>query len=350
MSLSALRSVGDAIDATRSFMLPVSVREWAVLAAVVLFMGTPGTPVPANPQFFDPNLWRGPRQTVGGEGLIDGDLVDVLGFEVFEPTTWPGWLVALLVGLVVLWIAYQVLGVLLRFVLVEALARDETRLVADSRANAGNAGRIVAFRLGVALVATPVVLLLLLAVTPGGPVSVGGWAAGTVGALAAGIGVLAWLVDAVTLQFVVPTMLRTGDGVLGAWRRFGSVLVAEWREYVAFALVRIALGVGVGIGAAVAVGVALLLGVVVVGTIGAIVVVAAGGLNGLGGLGAAALGVLTLLFLVYAIAAYGAVAVPFQVYLWTYALFVLGDTDSELDLIPEFREAARSDDGRFVGA
>lgn len=345
MTLSALRSVGDAIDATRSFMLPLSVRRWGTLAVVVFFMGTPGTPLPASPQFFDPTLWRGPEQAFEAAPAPNGGVRDAIGFEVFDPATWPQWLVATLLALAVLWIAYQVLGVLMRFVVVEALSRDAVWLREDGRAHLGDALRVFGFRVGLTLLAAPVVLVLLAAVAPIGPVTVDGWAAGVAGAIGAAIGILAWLVDAVTRQFVVPTMLRTDGGVLAAWRRFWAVLTDAWQEYVAYALVRTALGVGVGLAAAIGVGVALALGGVVVATLVAIVVVVAGGLGGIGTLGAVLVAALVIGFACYALAAYAAISAPFQVYLWTYALFVLGDTDADLDLVPEFRAAARTDDG-----
>ena len=350
MPMSAIRSVGDAIDATRAFMLPVSLRRWATLALVVLFMGTPGTPVPANPQFFDPVLWRGPSEAAGGEAAFEGGLDDLLQFELFAPTTWPFWLLVAVTVVLVGWLLYQVVGVLMRFVLVEALSRDAVRLRADGRANLGNSVRVVAFRLGVGLLAAPIVLALGSTVAPFGPVTVGGWAVGLVGVALAGVALFAWLLDAVTVQFVVPVMVRTESGVLASWRRFWPVLVGSWTEYVAFGLIRAALGVAVGVAAAVGFAVALALGGVLVVTVGAIVVAAAGGLSGLGAVGLAVLAVLLLLFAAYAVVAYGVVTVPFQVYLWTYALLVLGDTDDALDLVPAFRAQARAGDARlFAG-
>lgn len=349
MSLSALRSVGDAIDATRAFMLPVSVRRWASLAVVVLFMGTPGTPVPANPQFFDPTLWQWPERAL--EGVEDPVAPpERLTVELLDPGTWPPWLVAGVLALVGAWVAYQVVGVLMRFVLVAALARGEVRFLADAREHAVAAGRVLVFRFVVGALATLVAVPALVVASPVGPWNVGGGTAGALGALAGVVGVLAWLVDAATLQFVVPTMFRIDGGVVAAWRRFWRVLTDELVEYGAYVVVRAALGVGVGIAAALAVGVALALGGLVVLTLGAVVVLLDGGLGAIGGLATVTLVVLVLGFLAYALAAYGAATAPFQVYLWTYALFVLGDTDERLDLIPQYREAARADDGPLAGS
>lgn len=339
MALSALRSVSDAIDATRAFLLPLAVRRWGALAVLALFLGTPGTPAPANPQFLDPTIWRGPQAAVE-EQPVQGQSPE-LSFELLEPATWPAWLVGLAVAVVVLFLAYQVLGVLVRFVLVEALSRGEVRLRCDGRANAGNAARVVGFRLGLALVTAPLLLGLVAAVAPIGPWSVDGWVVGALGAAATGVTLAAWAVDAATLQFVVPTMLGAEVGVLAGWRRFGSVLADAWREYVAYVVVRVAVGIGVGIASLIGVAIALALGGLVAVTLGAVVVALAGGLSGIGTAATAALLAIGLGFLCYAIVAAAAVAVPFQVYLWTYALLVLGDTDAELDLIPELRAEAR---------
>ena len=42
MSLHAIDDIGDAIDATKAFLTPVSVRKWLKLAFVVLFLGGGG--------------------------------------------------------------------------------------------------------------------------------------------------------------------------------------------------------------------------------------------------------------------------------------------------------------------
>lgn len=348
MALSALRSVGDAIDATREFMLPLSVRRWATMALVVLFMGTPGTPVPANPQFLDPTLWRGPEDAVAGQPGLREQLRSEIPFDVLDPGTWPAWLYALLGLLLVLFVAYQLLGVLMRFAMVEALSRDEVRLRRYARWHLGDAVRVFALRSGLWLLATALTAPLLVALAPIGPWTVDGWATGGVGALVAAIGLGAWLVDATTLQFVVPTMVRSETGALAGWRRFWPVLRSAWREYVAYALVRTLLGIGVGIAALVCVVVVLAFGAVLLGTASAAVVLASGGFGSLGSVATATIAAFGLTFVAFAIVVYAAVTVPFQVYLWVYALLVLGDTDGDLDLVPEYRELARSSDDRFA--
>lgn len=350
MARTALRSVSDAIEATRVFLLPLSVRRVASLAVVVLFMGMPGTPIPATPQFADPRFWDVSDPTAATNGAADLPAV-ADGVRLASPGTWPAWLlVGLGLGLLSV-LVYLLLGTLLRFVLVEALGSDAVRIRSDGRRHLSGAVGVLGLRLLVwTLAASILAIVALVAVRTGG----GGSGSGTIavdrsaavllGGVATAVFALAWAIDVLTVQFVVPTMIATDSGVLAGWRRFWPTVRAEPVEYLLYGVVRIALGVAIGIGAAVAVLVVLGLAGVVLGTIAAIVVVVAGGFGSLGTAGLALLGVLVAIFALFAIAVTAAVAVPFQFYLWIYALLVLGDVDPTLDLIPDLRASARQDD------
>lgn len=358
MGLSALRSVSDAIDATREFTFPLSIRRWASMAVVVLFVGMPGTPVPASPQFLDPRLWETPEPPQGsgneGESDADGGSADLqlegdVPIEVFDPGTWPAWLLAAVGVLLAVVVLYAVVGALMHFVLVESLRHDAVRVRRYGRANLGNGLRLLGFRLVLGLVGGGAVAALGSAVTPVGPWSVDGWTTVAVATATGALATLVIAVDSATRQFVVPTMLAEGTGVLGGWRRFWPTLRGDLLEYGVYAVVRTVVGGAVGVAALIATLVALLLGGVVVGTLGALVLLVTGGVSGVGTVGVAVIGVLLAGFVVYGIFAYAVIAVPFQVYLWSYALLVLGDTDPDLDLIPEYRAAARSGDGFGTG-
>lgn len=355
MARTALRSVSDAIEATRLFLLPLSVRRVASLALVVLFMGTPGTPIPANPQFADPRFWEVSEPTAatngGSEGAILAD-----GVELASPSTWPTWLLVGLVIVLLLTVAYLLLGTLMRFVLVEALRTDEVRIRRDGRRHLRGALGVLGLQIVAWGLTASVLALAAIAFVEVGGSSGEGFASlagsrvavATLGAVATAAFVVAWAFEVLTLQFVVPTMIAEERGVLAGWRRFWPTLRAEPIEYLLYGVVRVALGVAVGIAAAVAVLVVLGLAGVVLGTIVAIVVVLAGGVGSLGGVALAALGLLLAIFVLLGIAAWAVVAVPFQCYLWIYALLVLGDVDEDLDLIPELRAETRNGDGIAV--
>jgi len=362
MARSALRSVGDAIDATRSFLLPPSLRRIASLALVVAFLGTPGTPLPTTPQVLDPTLWSGPwgdGQPDPGSGqddgtgaagddpadAIDADLTGVGSGELFDPTAWPEWLFVVgAVGLALV-VAYLVVGVLMRFVLVEALGHDRVAIRADGRRHLRQASAVAVVRLALGATTFAVVAGAAIVLDPGGG---GGIDAGAIvfGAIATPVLVAAWLLDRLLMQFVVPTMVATDAGVLAGARRFASALAREPIEYVLFFAVRAALGVGVGVAAAIAIAVVLAVVAIALGTVGAIVIVLAGGVGALGPAAWAVVLALVGAFLLLAVLTTVTVAVPFQVYLWIYALFVLGDTDPGLDVVPDLRTVAR--DGEAV--
>lgn len=348
MALSALRSIGDAIGATRAFMLPVSVGRWAKLSLLAVFLGAPGTPIPANPQFLDPSFWQGPPESGGSLGRQSpgaqwSDAPTIAPFDVLDPATWPTWLVVAAIAAVLIAGLYVYLGALARFVLVECLRADAVHLRRYARPHLGATVGVVGIRLLIWLLVAPVVVGFVVAVAPVGPWTVGGWTAIGLAVGVLGVLLLGWVLDTITLQFVVPTMVAADAGVVGAWRRFLPTLRDSWREYVVFAVVRLVVGTAVGIATVIGIVVAVAVGLLVLGTVGAVVVVAAGGP---GSLGTAALAILVALgvgLVAFVVAASAVIAVPFQVYLWTYALLVLGDTDADLDLIPGLRAAAREE-------
>jgi len=354
MARTALRSVSDAIEATRVFLLPLSVRRVASLAVVVLFMGTPGTPIPATPQFADPRFWEVPDPTAATNGAADPPAF-ADGVALASPGTWPAWLLIGLGIVLLAALAYVLLGTLLRFVLVEALRSGEIRIRRDGRRHASGAVGVLGLRLGIWAIAASILgLVAFVAIQTGdggsgfGAIAVDRGLALLLGGVVAVVLALAWGIDVLTLQFVVPTMIAEESGVLAGWRRFWPTVRTEPVEYLLYGVVRIALGVAVGIAAALAVLVVLGLAGVVLGTIAAFVLVLAGGFGSIGSAGLATLGALVAIFVVLAIGVSAVVAVPFQCYLWIYALLVLGDVEPDLDLIPRLRSAARNTDAAPV--
>ncbi|GAB3688219.1 hypothetical protein GCM10028857_22130 [Salinarchaeum chitinilyticum] len=349
MARTALRSVSDAIEATRLFVLPLSIHRVASLALVVLFMGTPGTPIPANPQFADPRFWEIYDPTAATNADPDATIL-ADGVELASPGTWPGWLLAVLGIVLLLTVAYVLVGTLMRFVLVEALRTDGVRIRRDGRRHLRNAIGVLVLRIVIwGLTIVTLGLVAVAVVGTGLDVSSLDRTSGAVlGTAATVVLVVAWAIEVLTLQFVVPTMIAADRGVVAGWRRFWPTLRGDPVEYLLYGVVRIGLGVAVGIAAAIAIVVILALAGVVLGTLAAIAIVLAGGFGSLGSVAIAVLGVLLAIFVLVGVAAWAVIAVPFQCYLWIYALLVLGDVDGELDLIPELRAETRSEDGIAV--
>lgn len=340
MSLAALNDIGDAVEATRRLLRPFDRVRWFRLAVVMFFVGGGALSVPTPP----------------GAGFNTGDLGPNLGEpggpggpDITPQLT--GELVALVVGVaavgLLVFLAYSVLSATMEFVFVASLRDEEVRL----RRNVGRywreGVRLFAFRFGV--------WVLSLGLAAGGLFGVGtttggwpptAWSDGTVVALFA-LGVTVTLLVALvvgtvvgfTTTFVVPVMLREDRGVVGGWRRLWPTLTSDWTEFLAYLVVNFLLGVAIGIASGfllVLVAVALAVPFLAVGAPLVLVV-------GLSGGGGVVVLVFVLAYVLLVFAGRLLVQVPFKTFTRYYALLVLGDVNSEFDVVPDTRQAVRSD-------
>jgi hypothetical protein len=249
--------------------------------------------------------------------------------------------VALLVLAAVL--AVGLVGAVMEFVVVCSLRDGTVRIRRYVGAHWRAGVSLFGFRLGLSLLVLALVVALVFGLvgTTGvttsleSPGAVLGAALVAVPLVLVGVATYA-LIDGLTTFFVVPVMLVESCGVLGAWRRFGHTLWADPTEYLAFVGLTVVLTpiAGTAVGAVVGLFAVLVFGpVFALGFVGVVtdepVVLAV----------TAVLGVLAAL-VVASLAAL--VRVPVLTYLRYYALFVLGDTDSDLDAIPERRRAVRA--------
>jgi hypothetical protein len=331
MALHAVDDLEDAFAATRALLWPLDAGVWLRLAIIALFVGgVAGGNVPTTQ--FQTSTGEFPAST--GPVVPDGQLLGLIAAVVAF-----GLLLALLFGFV---------GSVMEFVLVASL-RDETVHIRRYFREHWRAGaRLFGFRLALALVGFLVAAVPILAVvfaTGGftaveGPGAVLGLVLLLVPLLVL-VGVGFSLVNGLTTFFVVPVMLLDRRGVLSAWRRFWRTLRAEWKEYLAFVALTFVLTLvaGVAIGFVVGlVAVVLFAPLVLVGVFGVIA----------GEPSAAAIAVLVVLGLLgglLVLFAAALVRVPFLTYFRYYALMVLGDTDADLDLVPERRRTIRAGSG-----
>jgi preprotein translocase subunit Sss1 len=341
MALHAVDDLGDAFAATRAFLLPFDVGTWLRLALVAFFVGGVGGNVPTSGTQFG-----GETVDIGQVGTTPPDV----GGQALT--------LLLLVGsaLAILGLLLGFLGSVMEFVLVRSLREEEVhvrRYVGEHwRAGARLFGfRIVLVLLGGLLVTLPLLALLFGVVGSGGfdgPGRILGLVLVLV-PLALLVAVAFSLVNGFTTFFVVPVMLLEGSGVLASWRRFYRTLRSEWKEYIAFAVLTFVLTLVLGTMVGFVVGIVALLvfgPLVLLGFAG----VAGTGVFGFGG-GAAslpvlvALGLVGLLALLLVLFVAALVRVPVVTYLRYYALLVLGDTDGDLDLVPERRRAIRTGGG-----
>ncbi|MFB6152104.1 MAG: hypothetical protein ABEJ40_09895 [Haloarculaceae archaeon] len=358
MTLSALDSIDDAVEATKRFLLPFDRVRWFRLAAVVFFVGGLGVGAPGLPTWqFNVGPETGDEGTdPGGFGTdgfgAEGPASEGPGAVDLTPRVTPE-LVALALGAVVLllalWLLWSLAGAVMEFVFVESLRRDEMRLREPFRRYWRQGARLFVFRLLVWLATVAVVGAVLLSVG----VSLGGWPVTGWG----GTTLLAVVLLAIplfglagftagnllgfTTVFVVPVMLVEDRGVLSAWRRFWPTLSGNLTEYLVYAVAGFLLGIVAGIAVAILSLVVALLLAIPFAVVGVPLVF----LLGLTAGGALVALVLGLMYVVVVVPAVLLVKVPFQTFLRYYALFVLGDTESAFDVIPDARAAVRGDGG-----
>lgn len=346
--MSALGSVEDAFDATKRLLLPFTRGTWFKLAAVMLFVAGGG---------FSPTSFLNVPGGVpgGGSGPPDGGAQPTPGGPdpgALTPELTPVlivFLVLFVLFVVAAWLLWSVAGATMEFVFVESLGAEDVRLRAYFLGNLRPGVRLFAFRtvLGLLVLGGFAAFMFVLAVLVGGwPVSQ--WGGGVallflfVGLpLGFAVFLVLGLVQGLTTTFVVPVMLAEDRTVLAAWRRFLGVCKTEWKELLVYLAVNWVLGIVIGI-ATFAITLALL---IVLGIPALIVALPALLLLGGGPIGAT---IALVVFLVAGVLFFVGtllVAVPFQTFRRYYALFVLGDVDVDLDVVPTTRAAVRTDGG-----
>ncbi|MFB6184439.1 MAG: hypothetical protein ABEI96_07780 [Haloarculaceae archaeon] len=340
MSLSALDSIDDALDATKAFLLPFDRVTWLRLAVVMFFVGGGGF------GFNVPNLPSG-GDVGNGAGPSPG------GMPTPDVT---GAVIALVVGVIVvvllIVLALQAVGAVMEFVFVDALRSREVRLRSPLREHWWAGMRLFAFRVLFGLLH----LLVLAAVGLGLVALVLGFSpaqwslAGVLGLLALAIPLL--VLDYVvvgnvmgfTTVFVVPVMLAEDRTVLSAWKRLFGVIKREWREFLVYAVVGFLLGIAAGL----ARGLLALLGALVVAIPFLIVgvplfAVAGFDPSGVGPVVGAALVVLGVVYVLVVFVLGLVLKVPFQTFLRYYALLVLGDAEPDVDVVEDVRTSVRGE-------
>lgn len=338
MSLAALDDIDDAIDATRALLWPFDLGRWARLAFVVFFLGGAGS---VNPFQFTGNTGTGmPTDSGGSSGFWEF-------INSISPREW-----AIIIGVVgvILLIAlvFGFIGAVMEFVFVESLRRERVSI----RAYWGERWRQGAHLLGFRIV----VGLLTLAVGGGALVAafwpllagVEGFSFALLavgGAVFVAVAFGGSLVTGLTTQFVVPVMIAEDRGVLGAWRRFWPTLTGEWKEYLAYLVVRFVLGIGIAMVVGIVSVVAAIALAIPVGVV-ALVGVALLSVSSVAGWAIIAVAAAVFVLCLFVFSLF--VAVPVQTFVRYYALLVLGDTEDAFDLIPERRQAIRGGDASGV--
>ncbi|WP_136716589.1 DUF7544 domain-containing protein [Halorientalis salina] len=345
MTLYAVDDIGDAIEATKEYLLPVDRSRWLRLALVVLFVGGGlGMQFPAN-------FGTGSVDFGGGDApATEGD---------FDPSTLPSelpgpitaenvWLLvgALVAVAILLSLLLGFIGAVMEFVFVESLHRDAVHVRRYFGRYWRSGLRLFGFRLGVSVLGLLVVALVgaavALAAFGGIPTDPG--AAQIVGAIVVLVPVmlitfaLVSLVNGLTTAFVVPIMLAEDRSVIDSWRRFWPTLRGQLKQYGVYVLMAFILTIAVGILTATAMGAGAIALAIPFLIVGGIVVAVSGHLSLAVGVALAALVVLYVLLVVALLAL---IQVPLQTFLRLYSLLVLGDSNEAFDVIGDLRADIR---------
>ena len=324
MALHAARDVGDAFTVTREFLTPIEFVRWLKLAVVAFFIGG-GMSLPST-QF---NASGGPDQIPAEEIPLTLPA---------ETATIIAVVVAIAVGLGLL---FAVVGAVMEFVFVESLRTGSVSIRRHWSEHWRQGLRLFGFRIAIGL---PVLAAFL------------GWMALFFLPLATGIadpivpfgvfllglpvvffvGLLYALVASFTTVFVVPIMIKDDCGVLAGWRPLWGSIKAAPKQYLAYAVIAFLLTIAAGLLASVVVGI----GAIVVSIpLGIVALVTYFTVSISSTVGIVLLVALVVLFLAAIIALWALVQVPVVAYLRYYGLLVLGDIESDFDIIPDRRNA-----------
>lgn len=216
--LYALDAIDDAVEPTRSLVSRLGVVDWLKLGGVTLFAGGFGS------ASFSANV---PRQLVGTLPDSVPTTADLLTM-----TATVGGVVTVGVALA----AFLLVRSLLEFVLYEALREDGVAVRRSLGRWWRHALQLWAFRVTVAwsMLAGGAALAAALGASGLGVGAVGSDAlrAVAVAATFGGYGVVAGF----TTRFVVPVIVATDEGIVGAWARFLRAVAASPAQYGAYLL------------------------------------------------------------------------------------------------------------------
>ena len=327
MALHATRDIDDAIEVTRDFLSPVAVRRWLKLALVVFFVG--------GGSGFPTSGFNGIPSDTPSPGPID--------VPVEPPENLLVIVAAVIVVVAIVWLLFALVGGIMEFVFVESLRAGDVMI----RRYAGRwwrkGLRLFGFRIAISL---PLLVLVLLMVGLAFMPFLAGIGSPFLPLAAVAIfiplifvlGIVVELIQGFTTVFVVPIVMLEGGGILAGWRRLWPSVKAEWKQYLAYAVISFVLTMVAGLVAAILLGIVALILLIPLGLIAFGVSTT---LSLTSGAGLAIVGVLVLVFVLAMLVLWSLVQVPIQTYLRYYGLLVLGDIEESFDIVPDRRAAVR---------
>lgn len=332
MTIFAIDDIDDALQATKAFLWPFDLRRWAKLAFILFFIGGSAG---SDPLQFGGGSSNGTVTDPSGGSSISEAISSIGGPEFAV-------IVIIFAVIVALGLLFMLIGSIMEFVFVESLQNESVRIRQYWSAQWGQGLRLFAFRVAFGLITLAIfgalaVLVLSPVLFGEGPFSVGLlFVTIPVGIV---IAIVSGLVSSFTTMFVVPVMIVEDRTLLAGWRRFWPTLVAQWKQYVAYAVVNFILSIAVGIAATIAILIGAITLAIPLGIIGffGVMVLDVFALVGWAVIALViAIGIIS--FIIFALF----VSVPIQTFLRYYALLVLGDTNDAFDVISEQRNEIRN--------
>lgn len=347
MSWHALGAIDDAIEGTRSFLSLVSLRGWAKLALVSIFVGTGGgslfsllnvgSSIPSEDAVDSPSAppnGSGDANATAGMSstgeLPPSEIIEMASAEL--PLV-----LAITVGLVGLVLGIRLVSDVLRFVFYDDLHTNRIAVVDPAKRRFGQSLRLFGFTLALqVLTLGPFVAVgAALAFGVDLPTSPPALLAG--GVLAAGLLLASTFVGRITHEFVVPILVLTDGGVLDGWRRFWPVFRGQLAQFGVYLVVHFVVLLVIGVVRSILSGIVYLSALLVGGLIGLGVV-----LGAFGGVNAAAastpalvvLGLLAVLTLLLGWLLLLPVRIVILSYVTIYEVSVLAAADDDLRLRP----------------
>ncbi|QLG47468.1 efflux RND transporter permease subunit [Natrinema halophilum] len=333
----AIDNLSDAIDVSREFLTPIDAGKWLRLALIVLFVASFGV---GGPAFSGGNAGTG-SVTDAPMGQSDAPPTFEEDFPTSELLFWG---LVVLAVFVAVWLIYGFLSGVMTFVFLESLRTSEIHIRRYFGDHLQRGLWLFLFRLGLGLLfaillGAPVLVIVFFAMDGLGALTVGSILAFLPYAIV--VGLLYGVTMQFTTAFVAPVMLIEDRGVLAAWRRFWTTARPNWAEYGIYLLLVWILRLVTGAVAWFVIGIAGLVLAIPFAVVIATLVFLLGPIGVILSIPVGLIGVALGLLLV------GVVMAPIVTYFQYYALLLLGDTDADLDLIPDQRSAVRTESANW---
>ena len=311
----AFTELDSAIKRTRDLLWPFKKGIWLRIALIALFIGWGGAGFPQPTWSSDSDF---PSDAFTGFSAPDA-LPDMAGL-----------IIAIVLLIIALAFLLMLIGSIFQFVFVDCIRTGNVKIREYFGPRAGKGIRLFLFQVGIAVL---FLLLLGILIIPF-IILAGGFAFPAAISLLLFLPVLIVLaiivgiIHLITIDFVVPIMIRKDCGVIDGWKEFYSIISTQWMQGIIYLIVRFLAVLGAGLVVILLTLLALAIIAIPFVLIGFILYAAMPMAN------FSLLLLLLIPFLIVAIPVALLISVPFVTFFRTYSLAVLGRFSSGYALLP----------------